>query len=511
MTMARDIPLNDAPQSDEPNPRCDYAHIIPPAEITAFQKQAAKRHFGVHGYFTKQVWSVVQRYIDQFTMPGDTVLDPFGGSGVTAIEALMLGRHAVHVDINPLSPFLVETLLMPVDLDALVSHCDAVLTRFATLRPTSADAIQHALSIYRYPQNIVLPRNSDVPTVDALFTQKQLAELALLKHLILTVKEPRVQQHLLLMFSGLLNKINRTYHASAGRSAGRGDSSMFRYYRYRIAQESPPLEITDVFRSRLRHVLAAKLELLPVTARDTGTLVKDVRQGSATHLSWIKTESIDYIYTDPPYGAKIPYLDLSTMWNAWLDFPVTPHDRAMEVIEGGDDRKTKADYSDLLAASIEEMYRVLKFDRWLSLAFSHSDPAYWQLIVDTADRAGFEYVSVTRQNNGQASFKKRQNPFSVLSGQLILNFRKTRGVRSRRPSLPPTDVANAVMATIRTIIQQHDGATIEQINDALVIRGLETGMLGTLSQAYSDLTPVLRKHFVCQDDGRWYLQSMTRG
>ncbi|MDV6343403.1 hypothetical protein [Nitrosomonas sp. Is37] len=76
----------------------------------------------------------------------------------------------------------------------------------------------------------------------------------------------------------------------------------------------------------------------------------------------------------------------------------------------------EAEIKRLHAASIEEMYRVLKFDRWLSLAFSHSDPAYWQLIVDTAERAGFEYVSVTRQNNGQSTFKKRQNPFSVLSG-----------------------------------------------------------------------------------------------
>ena len=41
-------------------------------------------------------------------------------------------------------------------------------------------------------------------------------------------------------------------------------------------------------------------------------------KGTATDLSFIPNESIDYIYTDPPYGKKIPYLDLSIMWNAWL-------------------------------------------------------------------------------------------------------------------------------------------------------------------------------------------------
>ena len=46
-------------------------------------------------------------------------------------------------------------------------------------------------------------------------------------------------------------------------------------------------------------------------------------KGTAVDLSFLHNESIDYIYTDPPYGKKIPYLDLSVMWNAWLDLEVT--------------------------------------------------------------------------------------------------------------------------------------------------------------------------------------------
>jgi hypothetical protein len=43
------------------------------------KKQAARRHFGVHGYFTRQSWNVVSEYIKNFTRPGDLVLDPYGG------------------------------------------------------------------------------------------------------------------------------------------------------------------------------------------------------------------------------------------------------------------------------------------------------------------------------------------------------------------------------------------------------------------------------------------------
>ena len=60
-----------------------------PDMIEKPKKQATRRHFGVHGYFTKQSWDIVSRYIQNFTQKGDTVLDPFGGSGVTLIESLI--------------------------------------------------------------------------------------------------------------------------------------------------------------------------------------------------------------------------------------------------------------------------------------------------------------------------------------------------------------------------------------------------------------------------------------
>src|SRR5690606_29024671 len=109
------------------------------------------------------------------------------------------------------------------------------------------------------------------------------------------------------------------------------------------------------------------------------------------------------IYTDPPYGSKIQYLDLSIMWNSWLDLEVTEQDYELEAIEGGEHNKTREDYSELLTESINEMFRVLKFNRWMSFVFAHKDPAYWHLIVEAAEKAGFEFAGATKQPNGQTS------------------------------------------------------------------------------------------------------------
>ena len=44
---------------------------------------------------------IARRLIEMFSEPGSTVLDPFGGTGTTAIAAVALGRHAITNDISP--------------------------------------------------------------------------------------------------------------------------------------------------------------------------------------------------------------------------------------------------------------------------------------------------------------------------------------------------------------------------------------------------------------------------
>src|SRR5207248_10345571 len=72
------------------------------------ERQSAKRHYGVHPYFTRRPYNVVRHYILHYSREGDRVLDPFGGSGVTAIEAFLENRVGIHNDINPLANFIAK-------------------------------------------------------------------------------------------------------------------------------------------------------------------------------------------------------------------------------------------------------------------------------------------------------------------------------------------------------------------------------------------------------------------
>ena len=459
------------------------------------KKRAAKRHFGVHGYFTKQSWNVVSEYIKNFSKPGDTVLDPFGGSGVTVVEALMTGRKGIHVDINPLAVFLVKSLMAPVCFSELTDAFNNIKSEYLIHEPKTEEEIAHILKTLEGCKPLPLPKGSDVPTAAQLFSARQTAQLALVKSLILKQENEEVRNSLLLMFSGLVTRINLTYHPSSYvQKEGGGNASAFQYYRYRIAPSPTNADVMHCFELRCQKIMAAKREMEYFINRDTVHNARIIK-GTATDLNFLPSESVDYIYTDPPYGKKIPYLDLSAMWNAWLDLEATEEDYDLEAIEGGERKKSKDDYNQLMAQSIREMYRALKFDRWMSFVFAHKDPEFWHLIIKTAEDCGFEYAGAVPQKNGQTSFKKRQHPFTALSGQLIINFRKVRHPRVIAKANLETSVGDMVMQTVESVIAKHNGATLEQINDELIIKGLELGFLGLLKKEYSDLTPVLLKNF----------------
>ena len=473
----------------------------PLLEEIPVKKRAVKRHFGVHGYFTRQSWDIVNTYIRNFSQPGDLVLDPFGGSGVTTVEALVTNRKAINIDINPMAVFMVSALLTPINFIKFSESYRKVREEYINKMPKTKKDIDKILNEYPGPLNLSLPINSDVHSVPELFSKEQTAQLSLLKAIIKKEKDKNIRNTLLLMFSGLVTKKNLTYHTSKiATKDGQGDASAMRYYRYRIAPNPIDVDTITYFDLRFKKIFAAKKEieanclLYQKTMEQINQDAKIIK-GSATDLSFLSKESVDYIYTDPPYGKKIPYLDLSATWNAWLDLEVTEDDYANEAIEGGEHNKSKEDYNSLIAKSIQEMYRVLKFDRWLSFVFAHKDPEFWHLIIETCEKCGFEYAGAVPQKNGQTSFKKRQHPFTVLSGQLIINFKKIRNPKTVLKANLGMDIGEVVMQVIEGLIAKEEGATLEQINDELIIKGLELGFLDLLKKEYSDLTPVLSDKF----------------
>ena len=520
-----------------------------PKAILKPKKQEAKRHFGCTAYFTRQSWDIVTDNIKAFTAEGDVVLDSFGGTGVTAIEAMMNNRYGIHTDLNPLSIFMVKALSAKVNLGDLYDLSEEILAEFENLLPKNDKEAKALLKNAKYypnaidkefgevatskiqdstlwiPKDEMLPkRGSDVDSVLKLFTKIQLAELALLRKLIMrkTTKQKEMRYSLLLAFYNTLSLINLTFHPTPD-----GGGNYFAFYkRYRVAKKPIFLNTNSVFRQKIKRVLMGKRELensphfynayfAPLTriikdfkgaminqrqnvenidSLESKTNGERIFQADATNLKEIESESIDFIYTDPPYGAKIPYLDLSTMWNAWLDLPVDLDTREKECIEKGSLEKSKYDYYDLMKKSLKEMYRVLKFNRWLAFVFQHQDPKLFQILVESAENVGFEYVGCISQDNGQATFVKRQFPTRVLKGQLILYFKKIDNAKSRAKIQTGTESLEQMFKDIEKVIVENNGASLEIIHANLIKMALEGGY-HTLMSKFENVLLLINERF----------------
>jgi len=221
----------------------NYETIIPISQHIPANRQGAKRHYGIHPYFTRRPFNVVRDYILQYSNQGDTIIDPFGGSGVTAIEAFLENRIGIQNDINPLANFIasgiVELTKITVDdiqenLSIIEHNCKKILIELYANNHKEIDYNEYSVAL---PENIQLPSNSDVDRYYKLFTPRQLISLAILKDHIDKIENPSIKHVFLLAWSSTLARINKTFISTKGRAETRGGSSIFSIYRYNIAKE----------------------------------------------------------------------------------------------------------------------------------------------------------------------------------------------------------------------------------------------------------------------------------
>jgi DNA modification methylase len=485
------------------SPTIAYTQIPTITSYITPQKQAAKRHYGSHQYFTKRAWNVIQAYIQQFTQAGDVVCDPYGGSGVTVIEALVLNRKGIYLDISDWAKFLAEQVARaPVDIRSLFAAFDRVEAACAEKINNwcaMSDEALEAVPITRwFPRDCPLPKNADVPLVEDLFTRRQLLCLSELYHHIQRVKDETNRNLLRYAFSATLYMCNRTFISAKGRLESRGGSSIFSIYRYKVAKRVVELNPWSIFSGRFRRLIACKKETNQlIGAHPGGSSNARFLKGYAQRLTtYVAPESVDYIFTDPPYGAHIAYLDLTRMWDAWLGFETTAEDRQEETVESGDLNHSPEHFKNTLAAGISEMFKVLKYDRWMSLVFQHREPAMWDTVVKAAEAAGFEYVNTVAQPlNVIWSMHKKKNFLTVVSGELILNFRKVQNPRTLAISSVGSDAVGLIKDSAELTIVTHSGATTDQIYTEVIPKLLENGLLGEVSSKIGDVTPILQQEF----------------
>jgi len=469
-------------------------------------------HRMIHPYYTKQPSNVVGEYIKHFSKEGDLVVDPFVGSGVTAIESLTNRRRTICGDLDPLAVFITrQTCLAPIDLNAYGEAYVEITNKMRPIVDFVRGASSQELDRYElkewYPKGVKLPSNADRDYVEELFTKAQLVILAHLRSNILNIENKEARDLLLFAFSSSLDKASIMYRYSTTDTGTRGDSGIFIVHRYWVPPEPTYRDAWSVFENRVKLLTKAK----NASNRLFGDFVREgenfnVYCDSATNLlKHMDKNSVDYIYTDPPYGAHISYLDLSTMWHAWLGLEVTNDTRQKEAIEGGEQQFDETHYLHMLQLSFEQMFHALKDDAWLSLVFHHKETKLWYSIRDMLRYIGFSYVNTVAQSLAYKSFHKVKNPLRTLGESLIVNFQKTPTRKMSQPmSLP---MANIIKNVAERVIYRNGGATTEEILREVVPELFENDLfIDAASKSMGDIVGILEGDFHLGEDNIWQIK-----
>ncbi|WJQ01523.1 DNA methyltransferase [Geobacillus stearothermophilus] len=150
---------------------------------------------------------------------------------------------------------------------------------------------------------------------------------------------------------------------------------------------------------------------------------------TATKLQ-IKDNSIDYIFTDPPFGANLMYSELNFIWESWLKVRTNVSPEAIvNKVQG----KNVFSYQRLMEECFKEYYRVLKPNRWITVEFSNSQASIWNAIQEALQKAGFVIANVAALDKRQGSFNAITSTTAVKQDLVISAYKpKTEHIEKMR-------------------------------------------------------------------------------
>jgi len=310
----------------------------------------------------------------------------------------------------------------PIELHYRCTDCGKALARIAPgdmdWQLATGDYSTEVAPEWRRQLDVPIPERADeiarlhrdgVKRLSELFTPRNLAVL-----LYLRAKVTGPNSTLLFLLSSALPRASRLNRYLPHLRAVPGHTFGTMYLPGLQAEENVFLLLR-----RKRENLRRYSELFYSKAAPTSTV--QVHTRSATDLSNIPDQTIDYVFTDPPFGANIAYSELNFLWEAFLgEFT----DARLEAVVSKAQKKDATSYRRLMAESLTEANRVLRRDGWLTMVFHNTSSQVWLAVHEALCAARFEVVSTSTFSKGKNLSFKQFTASGTVTHDVVLHCRK---------------------------------------------------------------------------------------
>lgn len=383
------------------------------------RRGSSKNLHGLHPYPTRFTPEVPASLIQALSRPGETVLDPFCGSGTTLLEAVRLRRHAVGVDISPLAVLIAKvkcTRFNRRDEQAIkgsLAWATSIVAGFygETHRKPKGKS-QLSLGLRDHCSKIGLDaapiaRAWATSELTNWFGQEAFCEISLIRAVLEQCPLPAARDLLKVALSSIL--VSVSFQSSEIR-------------RNRVRRNVEPYETLRRWKKKVEDILDLSAAFSPPIRWRAA----EIYQGDARDLNFLDSALIDLIVTSAPYPNIYDYRLFQKLRLLWLGLA-----EVSELNRGPDrdgsiltDQEGALNYNREIHVLLRSFKRVLKPAGLCALIgpsrSQHDGLDHEDRIGRASESSGFRVIATFGKGMSSTTSTLRNNRASLGAGESIV-------------------------------------------------------------------------------------------
>ena len=222
----------------------------------------------------------------------------------------------------------------------------------------------------------------------------------------LSNQHENIKQEFRYLLSSIMTLISRRERFRDG--TGKGSQSGTFYV--------PSLQVEKNFFDVFERKLIAIKRISKSTNKNSAT----VSCQSNASLSTIHDNTVDYIFTDPPFGESLQYAELNSFNEAWFRVSTKlDNDCVLNYVHG----KDLSFYKEVMKSTFAEAYRILKPSKWITVEFHNSQNSVWTSIQEALWQAGLAVADVRILDKKQGTYNVVNRAGSVNKDLVISAYK----------------------------------------------------------------------------------------
>lgn len=504
-----------------------------------------------HIYWSQKPFNIANILIESFSESGDTVFDPFLGSGVTLLESIKndLKRNAIGCELNEAPLYIVKTLLREYNLKdyqkevkLLVSELDTIDKYYVTSCEICSKEAKITSTIFDKPlkgdlllktENYYCPKckkryNRDVVGKVITGSQKHIprnfSDLKLIPNTKIAVYEDYYISDIFtkrnfMVIDEILGIINEKQH-----------KEVFKYLLMSILHLSKitdkhsnsqwPLwvpkkdcvekNVVDLFRKKIAS-FEKTIVYINSNYNKRGNY-KLLHKGSQ-HITNedIQPNTVDLIITDPPYLGQVAYSEYMQLYKPFLNLDFNLEDEI--IVSSNKERPKQIDeYFSLLDKVFEISSNKLKDNKYLCMYFHDSNLQVWVKLLESLEKHHFRYISQVHIKKTN-TLKNILSPKKSLNGDAVLFFIKDANHVKQDESVEEIDeiIANVVKHIKQAIREKGSLSTPELYDGGLMEYLIYNNWLKPLTREYDSLVEIFEKYLYWDENiSKWVEKKISQ-